>query len=168
MGISKGVATLGQMGLQIAGGFLKSKYQKRLARTKARMIKQFADYNANVKDMEARSVLDTMRAETSRSRKRGRALTAKQRASVAAMNVKTEGTPLTVLLDQALEIEYDILNDRRNRLLQAQTLTQAAKTTRYEGKLDAKSALLEGKAKAKDTLISGFTGAAQTGFDYYT
>ena len=27
MGISKGVATLGQMGLQIAGGFLKSKYQ---------------------------------------------------------------------------------------------------------------------------------------------
>jgi hypothetical protein len=157
-----------QMGLQIAGGFLQSKYQKRLARTKARMIKQFADYNADVKDMEARSVLDTMRAETSRSRKRGRALTAKQRASVAAMNVKTEGTPLTVLLDQALEIEYDILNNRRNRMLEAQTLTQQGKTTRYEGKLDSKSALLSGKAAAKGSLISGFTGAGQTGFNYYT
>jgi hypothetical protein len=168
MDISKGVATLGQMGLQIAGGFLQSKYQKRLARTKARMIKQFADYNADVKDMEARSVLDTMRAETSRSRKRGRALTAKQRASVAAMNVKTEGTPLTVLLDQALEIEYDILNNRRNRMLEAQTLTQQGKTTRYEGKLDSKSALLSGKAAAKGSLISGFTGAGQTGFNYYT
>ena len=152
----------GSMALDITAGFLRSKYQKRLARTKARMIKQFADYNANVKDMEARSVLDTMRAETSRSRKRGRALTAKQRASVAAMNVKTEGTPLTVLLDQALEIEYDILNNRRNRLLEAQTLTQAGKTTRYEGKLDAKSTILEGKAKAKGSIISGFSDAGKT------
>ena len=166
--MNKELATLGKIGLQIAGGFLQSKYQKRLARTKARMIKQFADYNADVKDMEARSVLNTMRAETSRSRKRGRALTAKQRASVAAMNVKTEGTPLTVLLDQALKIEYDILNDTRNRLLEAQTLTQAGRTTRYEGKLDAKSTLLSGKAAAKGAVISGFTGAGQTGFDYYT
>ena len=67
-------------------------------------------------------------------------------------------------IDQALEMQYDIANERRNRMLQAQTLTQQGKTTRYEGKLDAKSALLEGKAKAKDSLISGFTGAGVSYF----
>jgi hypothetical protein len=156
--------TAGSMVLSIAGGFLKSKYQKRLARTKARMIKQFADYNADVKDMEARSVLQTMGAETTRSYKQKRKSMAAQRATFAKTGATLSGTPSSVLLDQALEMQYDIANERRNRMLQAQTLTQTGKTTRYEGKLDAKSALLEGKAKAKDSLISGFTGA---GISYF-
>ena len=153
-----------QMGLQIIGGFLQSKYQKRLARTKARMIKQFANYNANVKDMEARSVLDTMKAETTRSYKQKRKFMETQRAAFAKTGATLSGTPSSVLLDQALEMQYDIANERRNRMLQAQTLTQTGKTTRYEGKLDAKSALLEGKAAAKSSLISGFTGAGVSYF----
>ena len=50
-----------QMGLQIIGGFLQSKYQKRLARTKARMIKQFANYNANVANAAKNDMIKQMK-----------------------------------------------------------------------------------------------------------
>ncbi len=143
--------------IALAGGLIGSRDAKKNARRKAQMIKQMADYNARVNEMEARSVEQSMRAETSRSYKQKRKALAEQRATYAKAGANLSGTSMEVLLDQAQEMEFDIQNERRNRLLQAQALRQGAKTTRYEGKLEASAAMSEGKALARRTLFSGLS-----------
>jgi hypothetical protein len=150
--------------MSIAGGIIGSRDAKKNARRKAQMIRKMSDYNARVNEMEARSVEQSMRAETSRSYKQKRRALAEQRATYAKAGANLSGTSMEVLLDQAQEMEFDIQNERRNRLLQSQALRQGAKTTRYEGKLEASAAMSEGKALARQTLFSGISqGIGQIG-----
>ena len=84
---------------------------------------------------------------------------AAQRAAYAKTGVVFSGTPMEVMLDQAMEMEMDIQNQRRNKLLQEQNLRQQAKTTRYTGEMQAQTAIAEGKARARASLLGGISGA---------
>lgn len=146
-------------GMSLAGGFLGKKSARKEARRKAQAIRQMADYNAKVKEMEARSVRKTMGAETTRAYKSKRQQMASQRAAYSKTGAVSSGTPMAVMLEQATEMEMDIQNQRRNRLLQEQNLKQQAKTGRYEGEMQAQNAIAEGKAAGRASLLGGITGA---------
>ena len=146
-------------GMSLASGILGSRSAKKAARAKAAQMRAMADYNARVKEMEAKSVLQTMQAETTRAYKSKRRQMAAQRAAYAKTGVVSSGTPMEVMLDQAIEMEMDIQNQRRNRLLEEQNLRQQAKTTRYTGEMQAQTAIAEGKARARASLLGGITGA---------
>ena len=146
-------------GLKLAQGIMGSSSAKKEAKRKARAIRQMADYNAKVKEMEARSVIKTMRSETTRAYKSKRKQMASQRAAYSKTGAVSSGTPMAVMLEQATEMEMDIQNQRRNRLLQEQNLNQQAKTGRYEGEMQAQTAIAEGQAQARASLLGGIAGA---------
>jgi hypothetical protein len=148
-----------QGGMSLVGGFLGKKSAKEEARRKAAALRAMAGYNAKVKEMEARSVRETMRAETTRAYKSKRQQMASQRAAYSKTGAVSSGTPMAVMLEQATEMEMDIQNQRRNRLLQEQNLRQQAKTSRYEGEMEAQSAIAEGRAAGRASLLGGITGA---------
>lgn len=145
--------------MSLASGIMGSSSAKKAAKNKARIIRKMADYNAKVKEMEARSVVKTMGAETTRAYKDKRRAMASQRAAYAKSGAVSSGTPMAVLLEQATEMEMDIQNQRRNRLLEEQNLKQQAKTGRYEGEMQAQAAIAEGKAQARASLLGGIAGA---------
>lgn len=146
-------------GMKLAQGIMGSNSAKKEAKRKARAIRQMADYNARVKEMEARSVRETMGAETTRAYKGKRRQMASQRAAYAKTGAVSSGTPLAVMIEQATEMEMDIQSQRRNRLLQEQTLQQEAKTGRYQGEVQAQNAIAEGKAASRASLLGGISGA---------
>ena len=146
-------------GMSLASGIMGSRSAKKAARRKAAQMRAIANYNARVKEMEAKSVLQTMQAETTRAYKSKRRQMAAQRAAYAKTGAVSAGTPMEVMLDQAIEMEMDIQNQRRNRLLQEQNLRQQAKTTRYTGEMQAQTAIAEGKAAARASLLGGISGA---------
>lgn len=145
--------------MSLASGIMGSSSAKKEAKRKARAIRQMADYNAKVKEMEARSVRKTMGAETTRAYKSKRRQMASQRAAYSKTGAVSSGTPMAVMLEQATEMEIDIQNQRRNRLLQEQNLKQQAKTGRYVGEMQAQTAIAEGKAAARASLLGGIAGA---------
>ena len=145
--------------MSLASGIMGSSSAKKEAKRKAKAIRQMSDYNAKVKEMEARSVVKTMGAETTRAYKSKRRQMASQRAAYAKTGAVSSGTPMAVMLEQATEMEMDIQNQRRNRLLQEQNLKQQAKTGRYEGEMQAQTAIAEGKAAARASLLGGIAGA---------
>jgi len=146
-------------GMSLAAGIMGRRSAKKEARRKARALRAMAQYNAKVKEMEARSVRETMGAETTRAYKSKRRQMATQRAAFSKTGAVSSGTPMAVMLEQATEMEMDIQNQRRNRMLQEQNLRQQAKTTRYEGEMGAKAAIAEGRAAARSSLLGGITGA---------
>ncbi len=149
-------------GMSLASGIMGSRSAKKAARARARAIREMADYNARVKEMESQSVLQTMRAETTRAYKSKRRSMAAQRAAYAKTGAAVSGTPLNVMIEQAVEMEMGIQNQRRNRLLESQQLEQQAKTTRYTGDIQAQQAIQAGKAAARQSLLGGITGAVGT------
>lgn len=146
-------------GMSLASGIMGARSAKKTARAKAAQMRAMADYNARVKEMEAKSVLQTMGAETTRAYKSKRRQMAAQRAAYSKTGVVSSGTPMEVMLDQAIEMEMDVQNQRRNRLLQEQNLSQQAKTTRYTGEMQAQTAIAEGRAQARASLLGGITSA---------
>ena len=147
-------------GLSLAQGFYGKKSAKDQGRQQARAIRAMADYNAKVKEMQTRSTLQAMKAETARAYKAKRKGMSSQRAAFSKTGVANKGTSLSVLIDQATEMELSIQNQRRNRLLEAQTLKQEAKSIRYKGKIDAQLTMSNAKAAGRKALLAGFTNAA--------
>lgn len=143
-------------GMSLAQGFIGSRSAKKAARAKAAQMRAMADYNARVKEMEAKSVANTMGFETKRGAK---SIYKAKAAQKVAASKDLSNTPLEVLVDQAIEMQMDIQNKRRNRLLQEQNLRQQAKVTRYTGEMQAQTAIAQGKAQARASLLSGITGA---------
>jgi len=147
-------------GLSLAEGIFGYRSAKKQAKAQARAARAMAKYNRDVREMEARSTDATMRAETTRSYKQKRQTMASQRVAFSQTGVVSSGSPMAVMLDQAIEMEMDIQNQRRNRLLQSQALRQSGKMSMYEGEMNARRIKAEGKAKATQSLLSGFTQAA--------
>ena len=145
-------------GMSLASGIMGARSAKKSAQRKAAQMRAMADYNARVKEMEAKSVLQTMGAETTRAYKSKRRQMAAQRAAYAKTGVVSSGTPMEVMLDQAIEMEMDVQNQRRNRLLQEQNLSQQAKTTRYTGEMQAQTAIAN-TVQARASLLGGITSA---------
>lgn len=145
-------------GMSLAKGIMGSNSAKKAAKRKAQQMRAMASYNARVKEMEAKSVELATRMETKKDYKAKRRAMATQQATYSKTGAIAKGTPMSVMLEQATEMELDIQNKRYNRLLEQQNLKQKAKGIRYEGEMGAQAAIAEGKAQARSSLLSGIMG----------
>jgi hypothetical protein len=113
------------------------------------------EYNAALMDQRAQAV--AMAAETERDMMTDRARKTKAE-QVAAYGksgaMLTSGTPLTVLAEQSAEMQYDINQQMRNRLVEQQQLRSQADMMRYQGKQASRAGILGGAA-------SGFIGVGK-------
>ena len=111
-------------GLQVYGQYQAGKAQE-----------EAAEYNAEVARQRAEATRSAMASETSLAHKRARRLKAEQRAAYAKSGaLPSAGTPLLVMLEQAGEIEQDIMTQRYNRMLEARGHESQAKMREWEGK----------------------------------
>ena len=125
-----------------------------------------AHYNARLKEQQAVLTEQAMATETTRSHEEARRLKATQESQYGSSGaVVSEGTPLLVLAEQAGLMEKDILNQRRNRMIEAQGLRSEAAMLRFDGKqakrasnIGAVTTLLGGAVQAGMLLDGGKGG----------
>ncbi len=127
------------IGLQVFGSVLGGS-QKR----------QAGEYNKKILYQKAKMQEQAMEVETSQAVKSGRRLKASQEAMYAKSGAMIDsGTPLLVMVEQAGEMNRDILQNRRSRMIQAEGY-------RHEGDV----ALVQAENEAKLDLINTMTGVA--------
>lgn len=118
-----------------------------------------ANYNARLREQQAVLTEQAMATETTRAHEDARRLKATQEAQYGTSGaVVSEGTPLLVLAEQAGLMEKDILNQRRNRTIEAQGLRSEAAMLRYEGKMARRA----GNIGAVSTLLGGGSRAGMS------
>ena len=111
-----------------------------------------AEYNALLQRNKAQAIAYARRAETSRMTESARRAKASQRAIYSKTGaVITGDTPLFVMLEQAGDMQQDIMNQRRNRMIQEQQARAGADMTEYEGQMARQAAY----QAASNTLLSG-------------
>jgi hypothetical protein len=103
----------------------------------------------------AEAVESAMGTETTKAHEQARKLKASQVAAYAKSGAEiSSGTPLLVLAEQAGEMERDILEQRRNRMIQAQGLRHQADVAKYQGRMASRAGILG----AGGTLLGGAAG----------
>ena len=119
-----------------------------------------ARYNAALLEQRALATEMAMRSETELMTERARGLKASQQVAFAKSGAAiTSGTPLLVMVEQAADMERDILEQRRTRTIEAMQLRQGAAMKRYEGRM-AKRA---GTVGAFTTLLGGVANIGLAG-----
>ena len=97
-------------------------------------------YNKNLLNRRAEMVEQQMRRETELATEQGRRIKASQYAAYSKSGAApTSGTPLLVMVEQAGDIQRDILENRRNRMIEAAGL-------RHQGEVVMKQAKQAGYA----------------------
>jgi hypothetical protein len=125
--------------------------------------KAMGKYNADLAKNEAIAKEQQSRFESLQMQKDKERLTAAQRAGFAkGGSMITEGTPLLLMAEQAGTMELDILNNQRNRAMEAQALRSQAKLDIYAGNQAARAANIA----AFGTVLSG-AGSAGMGVASY-
>ena len=122
-----------------------------------------ARYSAKIKGQQARLTEQEMESETTRSHEEARRLKGSQLAAFAKSGAQdSSGTPLLVMAEQAGEMEMDILEQRRNRMIEAEGLRSEAEMLKWQGKqakragtIGAFSTLLGGGAQAGSLMNFG-------------
>jgi hypothetical protein len=110
-------------------------------------------YNKNLLYQQAKMQEQAMERETELATKQGRRLKASQYASYAKSGaVPTSGTPLLTMVEQSGEMQRDILENRRNRMIQAEGL-------RHQGDVTYQQAKQQGYA----TRLAGISGSMNMG-----
>ena len=114
--------------------------------------KKVAKYNQRVSDSKAKSIDAAMSTRTSRGHERARQLKASQLAAYQKSGADVSGgTPLLVMAQQAGEIELDILQERRNSMVNAQQMRQTGEMQALGGKVATRA----GRIGAGTTLLQG-------------
>ena len=129
---------------------------------------KMAKYNAAVMMQRAKATRQAMESETRLMAEGARRTTASQTAAYAKSGASISGgTPLLVLAEQAGKMQLDILEQRRNRMIEEQQYKSQAAMLRYQGKqakmagiIGAGSTILGGASKAGMSLMGGMGGGA--------
>ena len=117
-------------------------------------------YNAKLAENEAIAKEQQAHVESQQMQKDKERLAASQRAGFAKGGaVITEGTPLLLMAEQAGNAELDILNQQRNRAMEASGLRAEGAMSLYEGKQARKA----GKIGMIGTTLSGAGSAFSAG-----
>ncbi len=119
--------------------------------------KATSKYNAKLAENEATAKEQQAHIESQQMRKDQKRLAAAQRAGFAKGGaVITTGTPLLLMAEQAGIAELDILNQQRNRAMEATSLRSEASLSKFQGSQAARAANIQtgatvigGAAKAK-------------------
>jgi hypothetical protein len=112
-------------------------------------------YNASLMEQRERVIGQLSESETEIAQKSGRRLRGTQLAMAAKSGAEiTSGTPLLLLAEQAGEMQRDIFEQRRTRMIQQQQAKEQARMLRYR----AKKAKRRGIGSAIGTALGGAAG----------
>lgn len=115
--------------------------------------KEAGRYTRDIAGLKAELVRQAMESETEQAHERARELKAEQRVAFAKSGAMiSSGTPLLVMVEQAGKMEKDIMNQRRNRMIEAQGIIQQGRMAKWEA-----------DQKATADLISSITGSVMQG-----
>ena len=127
-----------------------------------RAAKDAASYNSKVIRQKADSVAQAKESDTKTLQRKSRGLKAEQRAAYSKGGAMIgQGTPLLVMVEEAGNMQRDILNYRRNRLIEEQQLRSQADAIQWEGKRQARAALFSmgsSGAQGAGTLLANSGG----------
>ena len=120
-----------------------------------RSQKSAANYNAAVARQQADANDQAMESATTLSHEQSRKIKASQRAGYAKAGADASaGTPLEVMVEQAGEIELDILTERHNQMRKSDAIRNQADMTQFAGNqaatasyIGAGATLLQGAGK---------------------
>jgi hypothetical protein len=119
------------MGMQAGGGLLGAYGSYKAAGDEASAMK----YNARLRRMQASQHADAAKAESGMAREDARRMQAEQKAIASKMGADiASGTPLVVLSEQAGIMEENILQQRRNRLIEEQGMMHEAAMMDWQAK----------------------------------
>ena len=120
-----------------------------------------ADYNEAVSRQRADATAKAMETETSMANASARRLKAEQRAILSKTGaLPTTGTPLLVMMEQAGNIEMDILMQRYNRQKEIAGYGSQADMTAFEGAQASRAA----KISTGSTLLSSASSLSSSSF----
>lgn len=122
------------------------------------------EYNAGVLRANAEAVRTSNEFDLLRMKKSQKRFTGAQAASYASAGVRSEGSPLEVMIDSAAQAELDMFISKYNAQTQAQQLRNEADQRIKMGKAAQKS----GQAQATGTLLSAAGSAASSYGKYKT
>jgi hypothetical protein len=118
------------------------------------------EYNAMLMRQRAAATRDASKAETTAMGKRARRLKSTQEAVYSGTGAQIgAGTPLMVMAEQAGEMQRDILERRRTRMIEEQQLRSRADYMSEQAKKQKKS----GKWGGLGTIVGGGLGLALGG-----
>ena len=165
LGAVLAVAGFGGPLLGAAGTYLGGVQQEKMAK-----------YNAAVMMQRAKATRQAMESETRLMAEGARRTTASQTAAYAKSGASISGgTPLLVLAEQAGKMQLDILEQRRNRMIEEQQYKSQAAMLRYQGKqekmagiIGAGSTILGGVAQAGMSLMGGMSSGSPSGAGSYS
>ena len=130
-----------------------------------------AEYNAKVIQQKADSVAQAKEADTKTLQRKSRGLKAEQRAAYSKGGAMIgQGTPLLVMVEEAGNMQRDILNYRRNRLMEEQQLRHEAEIIKWEGKRQewaAMTSMGSSGAQGMGTLLGNSGGGGGGGTSGY-
>ena len=136
------------LGLAAAGTGLQAYGQYQAGRQQQAM----ANYNSRLLQQRAVATEQAMQIETEMGHEQARRMKATQRATYATSGAEiTSGTPLLVMAEQSAKMERDILQQRRNRMIEAQQLRSEAAMTQYGGQMQKRA----GTLGAFSTILGG-------------
>ena len=125
----------GMMATGVALDTLGQYNQGRALKQQAEAEKDILDFNAQIKDREAKAALDRARAEAAVFQREGEELQGRQQVALAKGGVLTStGTPMFVMEDTARELEADRMSILREGFLAQSTKEQEAEGLRFEGR----------------------------------
>lgn len=128
MGLGAGLGAYGK----IQGG----RNERRIAEYNAQLMEQRAVASEQAQDIEREMMTD-----------RARKLKAEQTAGMAKSGAMlSSGTPLMVLAEQSADMQRDITQQQRNRMIEQQQLRSQGEMLKYQGKLASRAGLIGGAA----------------------
>jgi hypothetical protein len=140
--------------LAVAGEVQKGQAAQQAGETQAAI----AARNAQLAERQASEARTAAAAEALRIERQGKALRGRQRALFAKSGVELRGTPLSVIVDTATNVEADRLTTLREGAIQAGTLKEQAGIFRAQGK----AAKTKGKALKRASILSAVGQGAST------
>lgn len=163
----KGFGSILEMGSAIYGGYLQNKTAKAnasLIQSQGAYSSVIAEFNAAVSRANAEAIRATTDLDIERMKKQARSLRGRQVARYASSGVKTEGSPLLVMIDSAQDAKLDIAITDYNAKTQMRQAESQAKGYEREGQLakteakaQAEMIKAEGKFKKKQSITKSIT-----------
>lgn len=144
--------TLAIIAVSVGGGLqaVSMVQQGRAAREAGKTQEAIAARNAALAERQAEAEQQAAAAEAKRQRKEGEELLARQRALFAKGGVEMRGTPLSVVVDTAEELEADRLTILREGAISAAQRRGQADILRMQGK----AAKQRGRAAYRGSVLS--------------
>jgi hypothetical protein len=152
--IGKGLFSIGQ-------GIFGAKKVRKRGQKQARLALEQAEYNAKIKQAEAKGLSQFATQRLLREGEATRRIMADQEGSIVKSGAMLgEGTPLNLRTKQFLNRQTDVTNQYMNDRFAVQRARNEAKMIQYQGQERANAIMAQADSESRSTLLSGITSGA--------